>query len=66
MDTFFEQIVAIRKGSKEIFGFIGIWFTALLLTFILLFVRIPVITSFSFLIIAGVIYGVIYYIMGLL
>ena len=57
MDTFFEQIVAIRKGSKEIFGFIGIWFTALLLTFILLFVRIPVITSFSFLIIAGVIYG---------
>lgn len=57
MDTFFEQIVAIKKGGKEILSFVGIWFTALILTFILLFVRIPIITNFSFLLIAGVIYG---------
>lgn len=57
MDTFFEQIVAIKKGGKEILSFIGIWFAAAILTFILLFVRIPLISSLSFLLIAGVLYG---------
>ncbi len=57
MDTFFEQIVAIRKGGKEILKLLGIWFLALLLTFVLLFIKIPIVSSFSLLLIAGVIYG---------
>lgn len=55
MDTFFEQIIALRKTGKEIAALIGIWLAAALISFFLLF------TAFfgvlSFLLAAGVIYG---------
>lgn len=57
MDTFFEQIISIKKGSKAILCFLGIWVLAIFLCLILLFVRIPVISSFSFIIILGVLFG---------
>lgn len=57
MDTFFEQIVPIKKGSKETLKFIGIWVAALVLTIILLFVKIPIVSSFSIFLIFGVLYG---------
>lgn len=57
MDTFFEQIVAIKKGGTEILKLLGIWLLALILIFVLLFVNIPVVSSFSLLFIAGIIYG---------
>lgn len=57
MDTFFEQIVAIKKGAKGLLSFIGIWLLAAILVFILMFIKIPVISSFSLLLCLGVIYG---------
>lgn len=57
MDTFFEQIVPIKKGGKQILSFIGIWFLALILIFVLTFIKIPFVSSFSLLLCLGVIYG---------
>lgn len=57
MDTFFEQIVAIKKGVKGILIFIGIWTLAAILVFVLLFIKIPIISSFSLLLCLGVVYG---------
>ncbi len=37
MDTFFEQIVSIKKSGKAIFAFIAIWILALLLCGLALF-----------------------------
>ena len=34
MDTFFEQIVAVKKNAKLIVALIGIWLLALLLCFL--------------------------------
>lgn len=33
MDTFFEQIVAVKKTAKDVFAIIGIWIAALILSF---------------------------------
>ncbi|MBR4973538.1 MAG: hypothetical protein IKY45_03640, partial [Clostridia bacterium] len=57
MDTFFEQIITIKKGIKETLSFLGIWFLAIFLCLILLFVKIPVISSFSALLVLGVLFG---------
>lgn len=56
MDTFFEQITAIRKTGKTIAALIGIWLAAFVLCF-LLFLFSGYIGAFFILLIAGVIYG---------
>lgn len=56
MDTFFEQIIAVRKTGKAVAALIGIWFAAFVICF-LLFAFMGIFGAFSFLLIAGVIYG---------
>ena len=55
MDTFFEQIISIKKTGKTVAAVIGIWLAAFVVCFLLFF------TGFfgvlTFLLIAGVIYG---------
>lgn len=53
MDTFFEQIISIKKSGKTVAAFIGIWSLALLLSLVALML----LGSFSLLIIAGVLFG---------
>lgn len=55
MDTFFEQIVAIKKNGKAIAGLIGIWLAAIIVSAFLFFTMI--LGSLSILAIAGVFYG---------
>lgn len=56
MDTFFEQIIAVKKTGKEIAALIGIWLAAVLLCF-LLFMFSGYLGVFFVLLAAGVIYG---------
>ena len=56
MDTFFEQIIAVKKTGKEIAALIGIWLAAALLCF-LLFMFSGYLGVFFVLLAAGVIYG---------
>ncbi len=58
MDTFFEQIISIRKNGKAVAGILGVWLAAFLLSF-LLFIFSGYIGSFFVLLIAGIIYGAI-------
>ncbi len=55
MDTFFEQIVAIKKNGKTIAGVFGIWFAALIIGGLLFLTAI--LGSLTILAIAGVFYG---------
>ena len=55
MDTFFEQIIPIRKTGGAMFAVIGIWFLALLLSAILFLF--PILGNFSVIIIFGILYG---------
>ena len=57
MDTFFEQIISIRKNGKAFAGVLGIWLAAFLVSF-LLFIT-GILGSLYILFIAGVIYGAI-------
>lgn len=56
MDTFFEQIMPIRKTGGAIFGFFGIWFAAIIISFVLLFVF-PIFGSFTVIIVCGILWG---------
>ena len=56
MDTFFEQIIAVRKTGKTVAALVGIWLAAFLLCF-LLFMFSGYLGAFSFLLIAGALYG---------
>ena len=56
MDTFFEQIIAVRKTGKSIAALIGLWLAAFVLCF-LLFMFSGYLGAFSFLLIAGALYG---------
>ena len=56
MDTFFEQIIAVRKNGKAVAAIVGIWLAAFLLCF-LLFLFSGYLGAFSFLLIAGALYG---------
>lgn len=56
MDTFFEQIIAVKKDGKAIAGIAGIWFAAFVLCFLLVMFM-GFLGSFAFLLIAGVLYG---------
>ena len=55
MDTFFEQIISVKKTGKTVAALIGIWLAAFVVCFLLFF------TGFfdmlTFLLIAGVLYG---------
>lgn len=56
MDTFFEQIVSIKKSGKKIALLIAIWILALLLCGIV-FLMSGILGSLMFLLIAGILYG---------
>ena len=53
MDTFFEQIVAVRKTAKSLLGLFGIWLLALIIS-IAAFLFLG---SFGLLFVAGAIFG---------
>lgn len=53
MDTFFEQIITIKKTAKNIAGIISIWLLALILCLLLFLFA----GSFAFLLILGTLYG---------
>ncbi len=55
MDTFFEQILPIKKTVKTTLAFVGIWVLALALS-VFLFIY-PVLATLSFLLIVGILYG---------
>ncbi|MBR7132662.1 MAG: hypothetical protein IKD04_03935 [Clostridia bacterium] len=55
MDTFFEQIVSVRKSGKAIAAITGIWLLALLLS-VLLFLF-PFLGSLNILLICGILFG---------
>ena len=55
MDTFFEQIVSIRKSGKALAGIIGIWLLAFIISAALLLF--PILGSFNLIIICGVLFG---------
>lgn len=59
MDTFFEQIVSIRKNGKSWAMFAGIWIAALLLMGVvgILGLNFPGFMSIALLAVVGVIYG---------
>ncbi len=56
MDTFFEQIISIKKTGKTIAGIIGILFLALIICFVI-FIFSGYLGSFAFLLMLGVGYG---------
>lgn len=59
-DSFFEQIVRIKKTTKTAFAVIGIWALALLLTFLIFTILIPLIpslASISIFLCFGIAYG---------
>lgn len=56
MDTFFEQIVSLKKSGTKILLLIALWLLAFLLcAFLILF---PLLGSFTLLVCAGIIFGV--------
>ncbi len=55
MDTFFEQIIPIRKTGGTLFAVLGIWFLAVLLSVILFLF--PILGNFSILAIFGILFG---------
>ena len=55
MDTFFEQIVTIRKTGKTLAAVFGIWFAALFLSILL--ITFPILGTFSLLIVFGILFG---------
>jgi len=55
MDTFFEQIIAIRKNWKTMALFTFIWLLALIIC--VFFILVPILGSFTLFIIFGVLFG---------
>ena len=56
MDTFFEQIIAVKKNGKALAAIIGIWLAAFLVCFVLIMFM-GVLGAFSLLLAAGVLFG---------
>lgn len=56
MDTFFEQITAVKKSGKDIAVITGIWLLAFIICFLLVLFM-GYLGSFSFLLIAGALFG---------
>lgn len=57
MDTFFEQIVSIKKTGKALAAIIGIWFLAFAVIYLLLSVGLKYVASFAVLLAFGALYG---------
>lgn len=57
MDTFFEQLVPIRKNAKTATCFLGIWFLALLLIFVCMTFFWYYINTYALILVAGVLFG---------
>jgi len=55
MDTFFEQIIPIKKSGKALAGIVGIWLLALIISAALLLF--PILGSLNLLLIFGVLFG---------
>ena len=56
MDTFFEQIIAVKKNGKAVAAIIGIWLAAFLVCFILIMLM-SILGTFSLLLAAGALFG---------
>ena len=56
MDTFFEQIIAVKKNGKALAAIIGIWLAAFLVCFVLIMFMV-VLGTFSLLLAAGALFG---------
>lgn len=55
MDTFFEQIISIRKNGKTFAAVLGIWILAIILcAFLFLF---PILRALTILLVCGIIFG---------
>lgn len=56
MDTFFEQIIAVKKNGKAIAAIIGIWLAAFIVCFVLIMFM-GILGTFSLLLAAGALFG---------
>ena len=57
MDTFFEQIVPIRKTGKSLAAILGIWLLAFVLTAVIFLILIPLLGSIGILLVFGIFFG---------
>ena len=57
MDTFFEQIVPVKKTAKDYFLLFGIWLAALILSFLVISFLLTTVFVFSFTIAGLIFYG---------
>ncbi len=57
MDTFFEQIVSIRKNGKTLAAMFGIWFAALILAYVIFAFLLAFIGGIAMLVIFGLFFG---------
>ena len=56
MDTFFEQIIPVKKNGKAAAAIIGIWLAAFIVCFLLIMFM-PFLGTFSLLLAAGALFG---------
>ena len=56
MDTFFEQIITVKKNGKAVAAIIGIWLAAFIVCFLLIMFM-GFLGTFSLLLAAGVLFG---------
>ena len=56
MDTFFEQIIAVKKNGKAVAAIIGIWLAAFIVCFLLIMFM-GFLGTFSLLLAAGALFG---------
>lgn len=56
MDTFFEQIIAVKKNGKAVAAIIGIWLAAFIVCFLLIMFMV-FLGTFSLLLAAGALFG---------
>ena len=59
MDTFFEQIVAMKKSGKQIAALVGIWIAAVIVLAALVMFLAPL-GTFAFLLAVGAIWGAVW------
>lgn len=57
MDTFFEQLVAIKKNAKTIIGFLAIWVMAIILIGVCMTFFWYYISTYALILVAGVLFG---------
>lgn len=57
MDTFFEQIISVKKDGKAIAAIIGLWLAAFVLSFVFIFYLIGFLGTFAFLLSFGAMFG---------